>query len=93
LQDLARLMPECAGVRRFGAAALDLAYVAAGRFDGYWERGLHAWDIAAGLLIVAEAGGFTAAIGTEDRPLESGDVIAANPGVFDRFSTVIRNAG
>ncbi len=93
LQDLARLMPECAGVRRWGAAALDLAYVAAGRFDGYWERGLHAWDIAAGMLIVTEAGGFTAAIGTEDKPLESGDIIAANPGVFERFAAVIRNAG
>jgi myo-inositol-1(or 4)-monophosphatase len=50
LQDLARLMPECAGVRRIGAAALDLAYVAAGRYEGYWERGLKIWDIAAGLI-------------------------------------------
>lgn len=92
LQDLARLMPECAGVRRWGAAALDLAYVAAGRYDGYWERGLHAWDIAAGLLIVAEAGGFVDGIAKGERPVESGDLIAATPGVFDRFAAVIRNA-
>ncbi|MCX7300941.1 MAG: inositol monophosphatase family protein [Rhodobacterales bacterium] len=91
LQDLARLMPECAGVRRFGAAALDLAYVAAGRYEGYWERGLHAWDIAAGVLIVTEAGGFVASIREGQRPLEHGDVIAANSEIFERFSKVIRN--
>jgi myo-inositol-1(or 4)-monophosphatase len=56
LGDMAKLLPRCAGVRRFGAAALDLAYVAAGRYDGFWERGLNAWDIAAGLCILREAG-------------------------------------
>jgi len=66
------------GVRRFGAAALDLAYVAAGRFDGYWERGLGKWDIAAGLLLVTEAGGMVSdADGGED-PLNAGTVLAAN---------------
>ena len=55
LKDLARLMPECAGVRRWGAASLDLAYVAAGRYDGYWERELQIWDLAAGALIASEA--------------------------------------
>ena len=58
LQELARILPLTAGVRRWGSAALDLAYVAAGRYDGYWERKLNAWDIAAGTLIVREAGGF-----------------------------------
>src|SRR5690606_32514723 len=58
LKDLARLLPACAGVRRWGAAALDLAYVAAGRYDGYWERRLNAWDLAAGVILVREAGGF-----------------------------------
>ena len=57
LNSIKNLMPRCAGIRQNGAAALDLAYVAAGRFDGYWERGLKIWDIAAGLLIVKEAGG------------------------------------
>jgi myo-inositol-1(or 4)-monophosphatase len=93
LQDLARLMPECAGVRRFGAAALDLAYVAAGRFDGYWERELQPWDIAAGLLIVTEAGGLVGPVREGQRPLEHGTLIAANAAVFDRFAAVIRAGG
>ncbi len=58
LKQLARLMPEVAGVRRLGAAALDLAYVAAGRMDGFWEEGLFAWDVAAGAIIIREAGGY-----------------------------------
>ena len=92
LQDLARLMPVCAGVRRWGAAALDLAYVAAGRFDGFWERALQPWDVAAGLIIVREAGGFAAAIGEADTIFGSGDVIAGNQGLFEPFCKVIRNA-
>ncbi|MEM7074423.1 MAG: inositol monophosphatase family protein [Pseudomonadota bacterium] len=91
LQDLARLMPVCAGVRRWGSAALDLAYVAAGRFDGYWERSLSAWDIAAGLILVQEAGGLAGPVRAEDEMLQTGDVIAANEAIFDRFAGVIRN--
>lgn len=91
LQDLARLMPACAGVRRWGAAALDLAYVAAGRYDGYWERGLNAWDVAAGLLLVREAGGFTGPIRDGQDPLESGNLIAANSAIFDSFAKIIRD--
>ena len=91
LQDLARLMPACAGVRRWGAAALDLAYVAAGRYDGYWERGLNAWDIAAGLLLVREAGGFVAPVRAGDNPLEKGALIAANAQIFEPFTRIIRN--
>ncbi len=90
LQDLARIMPECAGVRRMGAAALDMAYVAAGRYEGYWERELFPWDIAAGLVIVTEAGGLTGTIREGNKPLEQGDVIVANAGIFDRFATIIR---
>src|ERR1700710_1234296 len=72
------LMPQVAGIRRFGAAALDLAWVAAGRFDGFWELGLKPWDMAAGLLIVREAGGYvTDPHGGDARA--HGDVVAANP--------------
>jgi myo-inositol-1(or 4)-monophosphatase len=78
VRDLSRLMPATAGVRRWGAASLDLAYVAAGRFDGFWERDLGAWDIAAGVLLITEAGGkITSADGGELR-LEEGSVCAAN---------------
>lgn len=93
LQDLARLMPACAGVRRWGAAALDLAYVAAGRYDGYWERGLNPWDVAAGVVLVREAGGFVAPIRGEDSPVESGALIAGNAALFEPFARIIRNEG
>ena len=72
------LMPQVAGIRRFGAAALDLAWVAAGRYDGYWELGIHPWDMAAGLLMVREAGGYATSTGDED-PRDSGNVVAGNP--------------
>ncbi len=91
LQDLARLMPVTAGVRRWGAAALDLAYVAAGRFDGYWEREVHPWDVAAGLILVREAGGFAGGIGEGESPMTSGAVLAANASLHEPFRKVIRN--
>ena len=90
LQDLARLMPLCAGVRRWGAASLDLAYVAAGRYEGYWERELQAWDIAAGVLLVKEAGGMVSAIREGDDMLEKGAVICGNEALFEPFRKVIR---
>ena len=90
LQDLARLMPQSAGMRRFGSAALDLAWVAAGRFDGFWERGLKPWDIAAGILLVREAGGFVEPILPEGDLLRDGDIIAANDRIFERFAAIIR---
>lgn len=90
LQDLARIMPECAGVRRWGSAALDLAYVAAGRYDGFWERELNIWDIAAGYLIVQEAGGLVGPIRDGHDPLEHGDIVAANGNLFDSFAKIIR---
>jgi myo-inositol-1(or 4)-monophosphatase len=78
LKELHQVSQRVAGVRRFGSAALDLAWVAAGRYDGYWERDLNAWDIDAGLLLVSEAGGkVTDADGHLD-PLVSGTVCAAN---------------
>ena len=75
---LGALMPATAGVRRFGAAALDLAWVAAGRFDAYWERGIKSWDIAAGILLVTEAGGATSAPNGEPLKLEDGAILASN---------------
>ncbi len=89
MRDLGRLLPATAGVRRFGSAALDLAYVAAGRYDGYWERGLHPWDCAAGLLIVREAGGFVEPLAGED-VFGSRTVIAANAEIFGPFANILR---
>ena len=90
LKDLARLMPLTAGVRRFGAAALDLAYVAAGRYEGYWERGINAWDVAAGVVIVREAGGFVEAIRGEGNLIETGNILCANAALFPQFAEIIR---
>ncbi len=92
LQDLARILPTCAGVRRFGSAALDLAYVAAGRYDGFWERSLHSWDLAAGLVIVREAGGLVEPLNKGGDILEDGAVICSNEPIFDKFSKVIRQS-
>ncbi len=78
LKQMEAVMAEVAGVRRFGTASLDLAWLAAGRYDGFWEMGLSPWDIAAGILIVREAGGFVTEIGGGPRMLESGSVLAAN---------------
>jgi len=90
LQDLARLMPACAGVRRWGAASLDLAYVAAGRYEGYWERELQPWDIAAGLLLVKEAGGMVGPVRGGEDILGKGAVIAANEALFEPFCKTLR---
>jgi myo-inositol-1(or 4)-monophosphatase len=90
LQDLARLMPACAGVRRWGAASLDLAYVAAGRYDGYWERELNIWDCAAGLLLVKEAGGMVGPVREGDDMLAKGAVIAANEPLFEPLTKILR---
>ncbi|MBV9251038.1 MAG: inositol monophosphatase [Acetobacteraceae bacterium] len=85
---LAGLMPHVAGIRRFGAAALDLAWVAAGRYDGYWELGLKPWDLAAGLLLVREAGGYATDPGNAD-PRLTGDVVAANPHLHVRLREAV----
>jgi len=76
--ELAQMMAHTAGVRRWGAAALDLAYVAAGRVDGYWERGLSPWDLAAGVIIVREAGGYVSTIDGGPLRLDGGEVLAGN---------------
>ncbi|MGB3537964.1 MAG: inositol monophosphatase family protein [Mesorhizobium sp.] len=78
LVELRNVMGEVAGIRRLGAASLDLAYVAAGRMDGFWETGLAAWDIAAGMLLIREAGGFLSDTDGGQDMLESGSLIAGN---------------
>ncbi|MCG8434947.1 MAG: inositol monophosphatase [Gammaproteobacteria bacterium] len=84
------IVEKTAGVRRPGAACLDLAYVAAGRLDGFWELGLNEWDIAAGCLLVQEAGGLigTPSGGTDH--LTSGDVVAGNPKIFAALVKILR---
>jgi myo-inositol-1(or 4)-monophosphatase len=79
LKQLGRVMNEVAGVRRMGTASLDLAYVAAGRCEGFWETGLQPWDIAAGILLVREAGGFVTDFKGGQDVLHGGNVVAANP--------------
>ncbi len=88
---LGTLMPIVAGVRRFGSAALDLAWVAAGRYDGYWELGLNRWDIAAGLLIVREAGGYATEPQGGGDPRGSGDLVAANPHMHEKLCEIVRD--
>ena len=81
LSTLGALMPLAAGIRRGGSAALDLAYVAAGRFDGFWEFGLSVWDVAAGVLLVREAGGMVTDIKGGEAYLTNGDILAGTPRV------------
>jgi myo-inositol-1(or 4)-monophosphatase len=78
LRELGEVMAETAGVRRFGAAALDLAWVAAGRYDGFWERGLKPWDMAAGLLMVREAGGVVTDADGGALMFEKGSIVCGN---------------
>ncbi len=91
LKEVGSLMQEVAGIRRTGSAALDLAFVAAGRFDAYWEHNLQPWDVAAGIVIVREAGGFVSDLDGGDKMLESGDVLAANTTLHKAFGAILFN--
>lgn len=90
LQTLEQFASQTAGIRRAGAAALDLAYVAAGRLDGFWEIGLQPWDIAAGALLVQEAGGLISDFDGGNEWMESGRIVAANPKCLKAMLQVIR---
>jgi len=92
LATLGRIMAEVSGVRRNGAAALDLAYVAAGRFDGFWEFGLLPWDLAAGVLMIREAGGFVTDLAGGDDVLAASSVVAANAHFHPALIAMIRDA-
>jgi len=89
---LAGVMAATSGVRRMGAAALDLAYVAAGRYEGFWEFGLSPWDIAAGILLVREAGGYVSDMAGGHGMMASGDVLAANDHLHLPLAAVIKEA-
>jgi myo-inositol-1(or 4)-monophosphatase len=84
------LVPKCAGIRRPGSAALDLAYVACGRYDGFWEKGLSPWDMAAGALMIKEAGGLVTDFAGEDSFLEHGNIVSATPKVFPALLKIVR---
>jgi len=90
--ELRTILENTAGMRRFGAASLDLAWVAAGKFDGFWERKLQPWDIAAGTLLVREAGGAVTDLTGRDRMLETGDILAANDTLHKPLLDLIRGA-
>ena len=85
-----RLMRRCQGIRRFGSAALDLAYVACGRLDAFWELGLSPWDMAAGALLIQEAGGLVGDLSGEQGYMQSGDIAAATPKVFTALLEALR---
>ena len=92
LRPLELMMKNCQAVRRDGSAALDLCYVAAGRFDGFWESALHAWDVAAGGLIVEAAGGRVSDYGGQSLKLDSGQLVASNGAIHDAMLAVLREA-
>src|SRR6185437_2766277 len=92
LKTLGAVIGVTSGARRLGVASLDLAYVAAGRFDGFWEFGLKPWDIAAGILIVREAGGYVTDLAGGHGMLESGDVLAANDHLHLPLAQLLKKA-
>ncbi len=91
LRVMRALLPKVSNLKVSGSAALDLAYVACGRLDGYWEQGINAWDMAAGCLLVREAGGLVADFSGGQDFLERGDVVAANPRLFNELLTIVKS--
>ncbi|MDE3115762.1 MAG: inositol monophosphatase [Pseudomonadota bacterium] len=93
LKELTTVMARTPGVRRFGSAALDLAWVAAGRYDGFWERDLKPWDVAAGILMVREARGVVTDMDGGAKMLDCGHVLAANEVLHPQFLKLLKEAG
>ncbi|MEX0751711.1 MAG: inositol monophosphatase family protein [Xanthobacteraceae bacterium] len=91
-KELGAVQEKVAGLRRFGSAALDLAWIAAGRFDGYWERDLSPWDMAAGILIVREAGGYVSDLDGKDAMLTTGNIVAGNEAIHRDLLLVLKDA-
>ncbi len=92
LKEMGAVMGQVAGIRRAGAAALDLAYVAAGRYDGYWESGLKPWDLAAGMLIVKEAGGIVLPLVHGQDVMKTGSLIAGNSRITEKLADILRGS-
>ena len=92
-REIAAVQQKVAGLRRFGAAALDLAWIAAGRLDAFWERDLSPWDLAAGILLVREAGGYVSDLAGSDAVLETGNVIAGNETMHRELLRLLKDAG
>ena len=93
LKETDAVLAETAGIRRFGSAALDLAFVAAGRYDAYWERGLNNWDVAAGCVLVREAGGVVTEIEGGSKPSHAGSILAANAEIHETAKKLLNGAG
>jgi myo-inositol-1(or 4)-monophosphatase len=92
LGELRGILNATAGMRRFGSASLDLAWTASGRFDAFWERNLKAWDIAAGILLVREAGGVATDLNGRDKMLDDGDILVANDSLHRQLLDLLRTA-
>lgn len=91
LAEVKTVVSRTAGIRRFGSAALDCAFVAAGRFDGFWERDLNPWDIAAGILLVREAGGLVTNLDGTPDPLRNGDILATNEALHPQLMKLLQH--
>jgi myo-inositol-1(or 4)-monophosphatase len=91
-KELGAMQEQVAGLRRFGAAALDLAWVAAGRLDGYWERDLKPWDVAAGICLIREAGGYVSEIAGGDDIFSTGHIVAGNETIHKELLRVLKDA-
>jgi myo-inositol-1(or 4)-monophosphatase len=89
-REMAEIQNQVAGLRRFGAASLDMAFVAAGRLDGYWERNLSSWDMAAGAILVREAGGTVSCVDGKSDPLQTGNVICGNEYIHAELVKILR---
>jgi myo-inositol-1(or 4)-monophosphatase len=90
---MAEIQNKVAGLRRFGAASLDMAFVAAGRLDGYWERNLQPWDMAAGQIMIREAGGVVSGMVGDDDPLKTGHLICGNEFVHGELLKILKPLG
>jgi myo-inositol-1(or 4)-monophosphatase len=91
--EMIEIQDKVAGLRRFGAASLDMAFIASGRLDGYWERNLQPWDLAAGQIIVREAGGIVSGIEGDDDPLKTGSVICGNEFIHAELVKLLKPLG